>query len=170
MANEFRTRTLTCTPNQLIPNGPTYADLAYQICSIVGSRPGTTEVTGSSYIETVYGFSSSAIWRNVGILWAFFVLYVIGIFIGSSLLVREVSGAAGAVYKRGQNAAISSSNQTAEQWSAEKTSDEESSRDMTAAPIYTFQDIKYTVKINGNQDKVLLVSDPAKLIVKHRGT
>ncbi len=46
MANEFRTRTLTCTPNQLIPNGP--STLGYRAVSRVhppptNDRPRSTE-------------------------------------------------------------------------------------------------------------------------------
>ena len=36
LANEFRTRTLTCSATDLVPHGTGYTDLAYQGCTITG--------------------------------------------------------------------------------------------------------------------------------------
>lgn len=73
MANEFRARTLTCSPTDLIPSGPGYDNIQYQVCSINGAQPGSVNVAGMDYVNFVYGSQVSHIWRNVGILWAYFV-------------------------------------------------------------------------------------------------
>ncbi len=39
MANEFRTRTLRCAADELIPSGPGYGDIQFQVCSIQGALP-----------------------------------------------------------------------------------------------------------------------------------
>lgn len=161
MANEFRVRTLTCSESQMIPGGPEYTNVDYQTCSIVGAEPGTVDVPGADYIKAVYGFESKNIWRNVGILWAFIVIYILGIFIGSSLLVRDSPGQAGRAYIDRHPAP-----KKEQDVNNEKSTDDDNvhkQKDLSKAPIYTFEDIKYTVKVDGNKDKVLLVSEaPAK--------
>lgn len=73
LANEFRARILTCSSTDLIPSGPGYDDIRYQVCSINGAQPGSLNVAGMDYVNFVYGFEVSHVWRNVGILWAYFV-------------------------------------------------------------------------------------------------
>ena len=77
LANEFKGQIIPCVANNLVPNGPGYADLAFQACAGVGGAlPGATSVTGEQYLNSL-SYSSSNIWRNFGILWAFWVLFVV---------------------------------------------------------------------------------------------
>jgi ATP-binding cassette subfamily G (WHITE) protein 2 (SNQ2) len=98
LANEFRTRDLTCSATDLIPNGVGYDNINYQACTIVGSTPGSATVNGLDYLTAKYGFSPSHIWvrrfppfppfpllsltdfvrpsqRNVGIMIAMYIIY-----------------------------------------------------------------------------------------------
>lgn len=61
LANEFRTRTLTCSATDLVPNGPGYANLAYQGCTITGATPGSNTVLGLVYLSEKYGFLVSPV-------------------------------------------------------------------------------------------------------------
>jgi hypothetical protein len=178
MANEFRGRTLRCAPEDLIPNGPGYGDLQYQICTIAGAVPQSDvssilrtshsaqstlmllysqTVSGTAYMEAVYGFETSHVWRNIGILWAFFAIYVLMIFIGSSLMVRETSGSVRKIFKRG--AVASATPQSVSTTPRHEGSSEKVRPDLENLPMFTFEDVRYTVQVAG-QDKPLLVCFP----------
>lgn len=45
----------------------------YQACILPGSEPGQPEVPGSAYLMCAYSYDTGDLWRNVGILIAFFV-------------------------------------------------------------------------------------------------
>lgn len=77
MANEFKDRIIPCAYNNLVPNFlPQYLDKNHQACAgIAGALPGATEVTGEQYLASL-SYSPSNIWRNVGILFAWWVLFV----------------------------------------------------------------------------------------------
>ncbi|KAF7950024.1 hypothetical protein EAE96_007327 [Botrytis aclada] len=76
LANEFKDQIIPCVANNLVPNGPGYSDLTFQACAGVGGAlPGATSVTGEQYLSSL-SYSSSNIWRNFGIIWAFWFLFV----------------------------------------------------------------------------------------------
>ncbi|KIR32169.1 ABC transporter PMR5 [Cryptococcus deuterogattii MMRL2647] len=155
MANEFRARTLTCSPTDLIPSGPGYDNIQYQVCSINGAQPGSVNVAGMDYVNFVYGSQVSHIWRNVGILWAYFVVYVIMIVIGSSLLIRESPDSSQKVYKRGGKAIIMDTEEKAEEGKAAMEKVQRPKGSGGEVPVYTFEDVHYTVQVAG-KDKPLL--------------
>lgn len=77
MANEFKDTIIPCVATNLVPNGPGYTDLAHQACTGVGgAQPGSTIVTGEQYLASL-SYSADNIWRNFGIIWAFWVLFVV---------------------------------------------------------------------------------------------
>ncbi|KAF2090833.1 putative Brefeldin A resistance protein [Saccharata proteae CBS 121410] len=77
MGNEFHGKVIDCVSNNLIPNfGPEYTDTAHQACAgVQGALPGATSVDGDTYLATL-SYSHSHVWRNFGILWAWWALYV----------------------------------------------------------------------------------------------
>jgi len=79
MMNEFMRLDLTCTAESLVPSGPTYGDIAHQVCTLPGSTPGTNLVSGTRYIETGFSYSPSDLWRNWGIIVALIVGFLIAV-------------------------------------------------------------------------------------------
>lgn len=77
MANEFKDTNIPCVFGNLIPNYlPQYLDPAHQSCAgIGGAAPGATSVSGEDYLASL-SYSPSHIWRNVGILFAWWILFV----------------------------------------------------------------------------------------------
>lgn len=77
MANEFKDTVIPCAFNNLIPNYlPQYLDAAHQACAgVPGAAPGATSVRGEDYLAAL-SYSPSHIWRNVGILFAWWIFYV----------------------------------------------------------------------------------------------
>ena len=66
LTNEFYGRTMQCSPEQLIPQGPG-VDPAYQACALTGAQLGHTNVTGEQYYGTSFNYSRSHLWRNFGV-------------------------------------------------------------------------------------------------------
>ena len=76
LANEFKGTVIPCVGINLVPNGLGYADAMYQACTGVGGAlPGATSVTGEQYLGSL-SYSADNIWRNFGIVWALWVLFV----------------------------------------------------------------------------------------------
>lgn len=76
LSNEFHGQVINCVNNNLIPNGPGYADVAYQSCAGVrGATQGASFLTGEQYLKAL-SYSHSHVWRNFGILWAWWALFV----------------------------------------------------------------------------------------------
>jgi ABC-type multidrug transport system permease subunit/ABC-type multidrug transport system ATPase subunit len=97
MANEFEGQTIECAYNNLIPNYlPQYQDAAHQSCAgIAGALPGATSLTGDQYLATL-SYSKSHIWRNVGILFAWWFLFV-GLTIWFTTRWNDAAGSTGAL-------------------------------------------------------------------------
>lgn len=77
MENEFGRLDLTCTAESLVPSGPSYTDIAHQVCTIAGSVSGTDRVSGSAYISEGFAYNVGDLWRNFGIIIALIVAFLI---------------------------------------------------------------------------------------------
>jgi ABC-type nitrate/sulfonate/bicarbonate transport system ATPase subunit len=97
MSNEFTGQTIPCVNNNLIPNYlPQYQNAANQACAGVGgARPGATTVNGDDYLASL-SYSASHIWRNVGILFAWWFLFV-GLTIFFTLKWDDAAGSGGSL-------------------------------------------------------------------------
>jgi len=76
LSNEFHGKVVECVGNSLVPNGPGYQDPAHQSCAgVTGSTQGQTSLTGDEYLDAL-AYNHTHVWRNVGILLAWWVLFV----------------------------------------------------------------------------------------------
>ncbi|KAK3070076.1 ATP-binding cassette transporter snq2 [Teratosphaeriaceae sp. CCFEE 6253] len=91
MVNEFSRIDLTCTGTSLVPNGPGYGDINHQVCTLLGSQPGTPVISGSAYVETSFSYNPNQLWRN----WAIIFALVIGFLITNAILGEYISFGAG---------------------------------------------------------------------------
>ncbi|KAJ7637098.1 ABC-2 type transporter-domain-containing protein [Roridomyces roridus] len=75
MVNEFAGRNYSCSA--FIPEGPAYDNVsaANRICSVAGAKPGNNFVLGTDYLETSFTYVHSHLWRNLGILIAFIIVF-----------------------------------------------------------------------------------------------
>lgn len=178
MSNEFYNLDIQCQPPFLVPVGPGAAP-EYQSCLIQGSKPGQTTVRGADYIQTAYKYSRSHLWRNFGIIFAFFIFFVALTMLGQELAKPNVGGGAVTIFKRGQ--APKGVEEELENATSSKT-DEESGGDSTAksevdvdratngsnmekAPsmggvaknetIFTWTNVNYTIPFEGGERKLL---------------
>jgi ABC-type multidrug transport system ATPase subunit/ABC-type multidrug transport system permease subunit len=77
MVNEFHASEGRCAA--LVPSGPTYlgVSIVNQVCAVTGARPGKLTVSGDDYLKASFQYDHSHLWRNVAILLAFTVAFVI---------------------------------------------------------------------------------------------
>ncbi|KAL2061353.1 hypothetical protein VTL71DRAFT_7626 [Oculimacula yallundae] len=86
MVNEFDGLDIACVSPNLIPllSSPLPQ---FQSCTVQGSRPGAISVRGADYLEASFGFRRSHLWRNLGIIFVFFLFFV-----GVTALGMEMQG------------------------------------------------------------------------------
>ncbi|KAG0249180.1 hypothetical protein BG011_009523 [Mortierella polycephala] len=75
MANEMSGLKFSCDIPYLIPNGPGYTNLAYQVCTLAGSRPGQAYVDGSDYLYGAFRYKTSEMWINIVAVFLFWLLF-----------------------------------------------------------------------------------------------
>ncbi|KAK0761826.1 hypothetical protein N5P37_004625 [Trichoderma harzianum] len=76
LSNEFHGKIIPCVGTNIVPNGPGFTDPGAQACAGVGGAvPGQTYVDGDLYLKSL-SYSHSHIWRNFGIIWAWWALFV----------------------------------------------------------------------------------------------
>lgn len=173
MANEFYNFDIACVPPNLVPQGPN-ASSQYQACTLQGSRPGQNTVSGSDYIKTAFAYERSHLWRNFGIIVAFWLFFVFLTMVGMEFQKPNAGGGAVTIFKRGQ--APKSVSQAMEKGSipedeekagvagAEKLSENDSSgsdEEDTAKGIarnetvFTYQNVNYTIPFEKGERKLL---------------
>jgi ABC-type multidrug transport system permease subunit/ABC-type multidrug transport system ATPase subunit len=84
LSNEFHGKIIPCVGPNLVPTGPAYLTGENQACAGVGgAQPGVNFVTGDDYLASL-SYSHSHVWRNFGIVWAWWVLFVVMTIIATS--------------------------------------------------------------------------------------
>lgn len=101
MANEFYDLNIQCVPPNLVPQGPN-ASPRYQSCTLQGSQPGSTTVSGADYIKTAYTYEHAHLWRDFGIITAFWIFFVILTMIGMERQKPNAGGGSVTIFQRGQ--------------------------------------------------------------------
>ncbi|KKA28609.1 hypothetical protein TD95_005081 [Thielaviopsis punctulata] len=76
MINEFSKINMECAGPSLIPSGPGYSDINHQVCTLPGSKSGTTLIHGSDYVKLAYDWATGNLWRNFGIVIALIVFFL----------------------------------------------------------------------------------------------
>lgn len=173
MANEFAGLEIECVEPFLVPAGPNI-DPANQSCLIQGSQPGSSSVSGSDYIDTAYTYKRSHLWRNVGIIIAFWLFFVFLTCVGMELQKPNKGGAAATVYKRGrtpksiEKALDNGSSPRDEEMAqkegtdaaaiageAEATQQEGLESVARNEAVFTFQNVNYEIPVKGGHRKLL---------------
>ncbi|RLL94069.1 hypothetical protein CFD26_101712 [Aspergillus turcosus] len=163
LSNEFHDQEIPCVGTNLVPSGPGYENVpsAHKACTGVGGvLPGADYVTGDQYLSSLH-YKHSQMWRNYGILWAwwgfFAVLTIIstsfwnaGAGAGASLLIpreklKKARGHADEEAQREKTPARETS-------SGGVTGDDNLTRNTS---IFTWKNLTYTVKTPSG-DRVLL--------------
>ncbi|KAF9562319.1 hypothetical protein EC968_005269 [Mortierella alpina] len=90
-----------CGGPGMIPNGPTYKDINYQVCTLAGSKPGTLLVDGSDYLYSGFRYKTSEIGVNIVAVIGFWLLFVAITCIALERIEFGKGGFSTNVYKKG---------------------------------------------------------------------
>lgn len=162
--NEFHQEYIPCVNNNLVPNGPGYTDAAYQSCTgVSGATQGATGLTGDQYLAGL-SYSASNVWRNFGIVWAWWALFVFVTIVFTSRWTLS-SGNSGFLIIPRENAKqtkrTTSDEESQGSASSEKTRVENEPNThvdgqlIRNTSVFTWKDLTYTVKTPSG-DRVLL--------------
>ena len=100
MSNEFYNLELECVQPNLVPYLGGVP--GHRSCTLAGSRPDQTTVNGANYILTAFRYKRSHLWRNFGILWAFFLFFLALTMFGMESAKPNTGGGAVTIFKHGQ--------------------------------------------------------------------
>ncbi|KAG0352588.1 hypothetical protein BGZ54_002680 [Gamsiella multidivaricata] len=75
MANEMSGLRFSCEAPYLIPYGPGYDNLANQVCTLAGSKPGQNYVDGPDYMYGAFRYKASQMWINIVAVLLFWILF-----------------------------------------------------------------------------------------------
>lgn len=175
MSNEFYNLDIECVAPMLVPQGP-LASPQYQSCTIQGSQPGSTTVSGADYIMTAYTYTRAHLWRNFGIIIAFWIFFVVVTAIGMEFQKPNAGGGAVTVFKRGQapksvTKAIEAGDAAHDEEKGDanttvlptelenetRPSGQDDSTKGVAAneTVFTFQNVNYTIPYEGGERQLL---------------
>ncbi|KAF3941557.1 hypothetical protein ABW19_dt0205188 [Dactylella cylindrospora] len=93
LTNQYSGSHLPCATSQIIPGVPG-ASVENLVCNIPGSAPGDLTFDPSTYAELQFGFKSSHIWRNFGILIGFYAFFLFIALVGVEIM-QKAAGAGG---------------------------------------------------------------------------
>lgn len=103
LSNEFNGRTMQCSEQQLVPQGPG-VNPAYQGCAIAGAQVNGKAVPGADYLGTQFNYSYSHVWRNFGVVIAFTVLYLLVTVLATEFVSFNTSDGGALTFKKSKRA------------------------------------------------------------------
>lgn len=168
MANEFHNLRIKCVPPSIFPG--TNASPGHQTCAIQGSSPDKLVVQGSDYIKAAYTYTRSHLWRNFGIIIAWFIFFVALTMLGMEIQKPYKGGSSVTVFKRGEapkavEDAIKHKGPLVDEESTQPNGRSSEMRDDDAkekvrdiaknTSIFTWQNVSYTIPYKGGHRKLL---------------
>ncbi|OBT82536.1 hypothetical protein VE02_09189 [Pseudogymnoascus sp. 03VT05] len=170
LSNEFHNKIIPCVGNNLVPSGPGFSDLSHRACAgVSGAIRGQTFVNGDSYLASL-SYSHAHIWRNFGIVWAWWALFVALTIWSTSKWASSTENGPRLVIPRERAQTVAAQRQIDEEGQVdEKVTPSGSDAEATIASeegqrqanlirnssIFTWRDLTYTVKTRSG-DRILL--------------
>ncbi|KAK7047758.1 Multidrug resistance protein [Paramarasmius palmivorus] len=102
MVNEFDGRDFPCV--SFLPAGPGYDEqpLSSRICSTTGATAGSSVVSGTNYLEATFKYTKTHLWRNLGLLIMFVIVFCGTYILATEYITAEKSKGEVLVFRRGQ--------------------------------------------------------------------
>jgi ABC-type multidrug transport system, ATPase component len=162
ISSEFHGRKMPCDGIYLTPHGPGYTNLGpgEQVCSFAGSVPGQAFVLGDDYLKQAFTYSFSHVWRNFGILIAFYIFFT---FI-NTLGVEFVKPAEGAgdklIYLRGKihDSVLLPEEKSSSETSTSLEKEEKATavfEDLKSKDVFVWNEVKYVIPYDGSERTLL---------------
>ncbi|KAJ2991707.1 hypothetical protein NUW58_g2420 [Xylaria curta] len=158
MANEFSGSELTCSAESLIPSGPGYDDIRYQVCTLAGSRPGTLDIKGADYITQGFTYAPQDLWRNFGIIISIIAFFLIMNVVLGEFVKFGMGGNQAKVFAR-PNAERNALNEALKskklQRQKSRTNEEDAALKIDSTSILTWENLNYDVPVPGGTRRLL---------------
>lgn len=171
LTNEFSNRYIPCSPSQLVPQGPGI-DPANQGCSLTGSPVNSHGVSGATYVGTAFNYTRSDLWRNLGVLIAWAVLYILVTVFAVETFNLAKEGGGAMVFKSSKQAKkVVKQTPTVDEEKGGKVEDSSASSEHTqnagqseenalkaissSQSVFTWQGVEYSVPYQGGEKKLL---------------
>lgn len=163
--NEFRGTTVGCVPPSLVPYGPGYPDSGAGVtCTASGAGEGDTSFSGDAYVAEQFSYYSSHLWRNFGIIIAWWVCYLFFTCLAVERLKAAGSQKSFLVFRRPSKEAekqlIARVKDTEAEGSNEKgdgqnvNGDEDMQIEKTDT-VFAWNNLNYTVNVRGGKKQLL---------------
>lgn len=164
MINEFHDRRFPCA--SFVPAGPSYAGVSGDsiICGATGARPGEDFVDGDNYLNVTFRYFASHMWRNLGIIFAFFFFFL-ATYIGATELIKaKPSKGEILVFPRGKVPSYLKSKkksddveiaETTHRHEKLETTDDQVGAIVKQTSIFHWEDVCYDIKIKGEPRRIL---------------
>lgn len=163
LVNEVHGRRFPCAT--FVPPRPLQSGQSF-ICAIPGAIAGELDVSGDAWAQSAYGYSYSHIWRNLGFMFAFQILFLVVYLVATEVNSTTDSSAEVLVFRRGHvpNYVSEEANKQDEESGTEKqmsTGSEQEARvtEVSAIPpqkdIFTWRDVVYDINIKGEPRRLL---------------
>ncbi|KAI1846646.1 hypothetical protein JX265_009051 [Neoarthrinium moseri] len=159
MGSEVSTLVMDCVEPQYVPFGDAYNGSAYRSCTLAGSTSGSSTVLGKDYLQQQYGDSTQHVWRNIGIVIAFWIFFALSCAIGFEVNLHSDAGSQVLFDKRSRQRELLAEQDAEKGLTPDSTS--MSSNDMpetsisSGKTIFTFRDINYYVHVSGKEKQLL---------------
>ncbi|KAE8343763.1 hypothetical protein BDV24DRAFT_172446 [Aspergillus arachidicola] len=167
LSSEFHNKIIPCVGTNLIPTGPGYENVPdHQSCAGVGGAiQGNNYVTGDQYLASL-SYSHNHVWRNFGILWAWWALFVAVTIIATSrwkaasesgntlLIPRERLDKHSQVARFDEESQVNEKEKKRNDGSSQEGDDLDNQL-VRNTSVFTWKDLTYTVK-TPTGDRVLL--------------
>ncbi|KAI1311781.1 putative ABC multidrug transporter [Xylaria venustula] len=150
--------TLTCVEPEFVPYGDSYED-KYRGCTAPGSTPGQSTYSGADFLKAQYGDFTEHVWRNVGIVIAFWIFFTLLAALGFELNLQRGGGSKILYEKRAYLKSLSDREDYEKGITSETSSASrgraEGEGEVTDGTVFTFRDINYFVHVGGSEKQLL---------------
>lgn len=172
ISNEMRGLQFDCAGPAMVPRGPTYTDLRYQVCTLAGSKPGTTLVDGSDYLYAGYRYKTSEMGLDILAVILFWLLFVFITCLALEKIEFGKGGFSTNVFKKGAHLndhktddEENSVNASAITANSNKSNSNIEVKDMSQGSVFAWESLNYVVpyKFDPSGQKQLL-TDIAGLV------
>lgn len=166
LGNEVKNSQIPCVGPNLIPGGPEYSpNQSGQACAGVGGAlPGASGLTGEEYLSSM-SFKTTNVWRNVGILFAWWIFFVTTTIVFTSRWKEMGEGGRGLLVPREKQKKAQSNFAKDEEAQAAETGRFKKESGVSEKPVtselirntsvFTWKNLTYTVK-TPHGDRILL--------------
>lgn len=156
LAAEMGNRELECISPQYVPFGPSYTDDDFRSCTVAGSLPGANIINGESYVQTQYDASVHTIWRNFGIIVAFWLFWAFMAAMGFEINLASGTGAKVLFDRDSRRKELAAENDPEKMIGSSSSSVSETKGDVSVGETtFTFENIDYFVHHEGKEKQLL---------------